>query len=169
MRTILSTLAVGVMMLPSVVTKAEVKTVFASPGEKLVASVHAQGAQVYECKADAAGKLAWQFREPIATLMVDGKTVGRHFAGPTWELSDGSAVTGKVSGRAPGATAGDIPMLRLEVTSQRGSELLSGVTTIHRLNTRGGVIQGPCEQAGAFLSAPYSADYLFYTQKPDAT
>lgn len=169
MRTIVSTLAVGVMMLPSAVTKAEVKTVFASPGETLVASIHAQGAQIYECKADAAGRLAWQFREPIATLMVDGKTVGRHFAGPSWELSDGSAVTGKVSGRAPGATASDIPMLRLEVTARRGSGRLSGVTTIHRLNTRGGLVQGPCEQAGTFLSAPYSADYLFYTQKPDAT
>lgn len=169
MRTIVSTLAVGVMMLPAVVTKAEVKTVFASPGEKLVASIHAQGAQVYECKADAAGKLVWQFREPIATLMVDGKTVGRHFAGPSWELSDGSAVTGKVSGRAPGATASDIPMLRLEVTSQRGSGLLSGATTIHRLNTKGGFVQGSCEQAGEFLNAPYSADYLFYTKSRSAT
>ena len=42
-----------------------------------LAVVHAEGAQVYECKADAAGKLAWQFREPVATLIVDGKTVGR--------------------------------------------------------------------------------------------
>ena len=66
-------------------------------GETLVATIHAQGAQVYECKADASGKLAWQFREPIATLLVDGKTVGRHYAGPNWELADGSAVAGKVS------------------------------------------------------------------------
>ena len=89
---------------------------------------------------------AWQFREPIATLMIDGKTVGRHFAGPSWELTDGSLVTGKVSGSAPGATVADIPHLRLEVASQRGTGQLSRVTTIHRLNTKGGLVQGSCEQ-----------------------
>ena len=68
-------------------------------------SVHAEGAQVYECKAGADGKLAWAFREPIATLLVDGKTIGRHYAGPNWEHIDGSAVVGKVTGNAPGATA----------------------------------------------------------------
>ena len=117
----------------------------ATPGETLVATIHAEGAQVYECKADASGKLSWQFREPIATLLVDGKTVGRHYAGPNWELADGSAVVGKVAGRAPGATAKDIPLLKLEVTSQRGTGRLTGVTTIQRLNTKGGVAEGPCE------------------------
>ena len=51
----------------------------------MVLTVHAEGAQVYECKAGADGKLAWAFREPIATLLVDGKTIGRHYAGPNWE------------------------------------------------------------------------------------
>ena len=134
----------------------------AAPGETLVATIHAEGAQVYECKADAGGKFAWQFREPIATMLVSGKTVGRHYAGPNWELADGSAVVGKVAGRAPGATANDIPLLKLEVTSQRGAGQLSGVTTIQRLATKGGFAEGPCEQAGAFLSVPYSADYAFY-------
>ena len=67
----------------------------------LVATIHAQGAQVYECNADAAGKLVWQFREPIATLIVDGKTVGRHYAGPNWEMADGSAVVAKVAVARP--------------------------------------------------------------------
>jgi hypothetical protein len=100
-------------------------------------------------------------REPIATLLVDGKTVGRHFAGPGWELADGSAVTGKVAGRAAGATPKDIPLLKLEAVSHRGSGQLSGVTTIQRLNTKGGVVEGSCEAAGTFLSVPYSADYTF--------
>ena len=133
----------------------------AAPNETLVATIHAEGAQIYECKADAGGKLAWQFREPIATLLIDGKTVGRHYAGPSWELADGSAVTGKVAGRAAGATPKDIPLLKLEVVSQRGAGQLSGVTTIQRLNTRGGVAEGPCDAAGALLSVSYSADYTF--------
>ena len=77
-------------------------------------TVHAEGAQVYECKAGADGKLGWAFREPIATLMADGKTVGRHYAGPNWEHSDGSAVVGKAAGNAPGATPNDIPWLKLD-------------------------------------------------------
>ena len=141
---------------------AEVPDTIAAPNETLVATIHAEGAQVYECKADAAGKLAWQFREPIATLLIGAETVGRHFAGPNWELADGSGVSAKAVGRAPGATAKDIPLLKLEVASQRGTGKLTGVTTIQRLNTKGGVAEGPCEAAGAFLSVPYSADYTFY-------
>ena len=158
----LPALVLSLLITPLRAAGAQVPDAIAAPGEALVATAHAQGAQVYECKADATGKLAWQFREPIATLLVDGKTVGRHYAGPNWELADGSAVVGKLAGRAPGATAKDIPLLKLEVVSQRGNGRLSGVTTVQRLNTRGGVAAGPCESAGAFLSVPYSADYAFY-------
>jgi hypothetical protein len=133
----------------------------AAPGETVVLSVHAEGAQVYECKAGVEGNLAWAFREPIATLMADGKTVGRHYAGPNWEHVDGSVVLGKASGNAPGATPNDIPWLKLDVISRRGSGTLSGVTTVQRINTAGGIFQGACDKAGATHSAPYSADYVF--------
>lgn len=128
---------------------AQMPEAIAALGETAVAMLHAEGAQVYECKADASGRLAWQFREPIATLFLDGKTVGRHYAGPTWEHGDGSAVVGKVAGRAPGATIQDIPWLKLEVTERRGSGLLSGVTTVQRIQTRGGAVEGTCDTAGA--------------------
>ena len=133
----------------------------AAPGETLVLSVHAEGAQVYECKASADGKLAWSFREPIATLMADGKTIGRHYAGPTWEDSDGGAVVGKVVGNAPGATPNDIPWLKLDVTSHRGNGILGPVTTVQRINTQGGKLEGACDKVGTTKSAPYSADYVF--------
>ena len=133
----------------------------AAAGETVVLSVNAVGAQVYECKAGADGKLAWAFREPIATLLAGGKTIGRHYAGPNWELGDGSAVVGKVAGTAPGATPNDIAWLKLDVISHRGSGLLSDVTTVQRINTQGGKLEGSCDQAGSFRSAPYSADYLF--------
>jgi Protein of unknown function (DUF3455) len=132
-----------------------------APGETPLVTIHAEGAQIYECKADAGGKLAWQFREPIATLIIDGRTVGRHFAGPSWELDDGSIATGKVAGRAPGATAKDIPLLKLEVTSEPGTGQLMGASTIQRINTKGGMAEGPCEPDATFLSVPYSADYVF--------
>lgn len=133
----------------------------AAPGEIEIAKFHAVGAQIYECKPDANGKLVWQFREPIASLFAGGNTVGRHFAGPTWELADGSAVVAKVSGRSPGDTPQDAPWLRLSVTSERGSGQLSGVTTVQRIDTKGGAAEGPCQSAGALLSVPYSAEYRF--------
>lgn len=133
----------------------------AAPGESIVLSVHAEGAQVYECKAGTDGKLTWAFREPIATLLSEGKTVGRHYAGPNWEHADGSAVVGKVIGNAPGATAADIPWLKLEAASRRGSGVLTPVTTVQRINTYGGKLEGACDKAGDFKSAPYSADYVF--------
>ena len=138
----------------------------AAPGETVVATLHAEGAQVYECKAGNDGKLAWAFREPIATLVLDGKTVGRHYAGPNWEHADGSAVVGKAVGNAPGKSANDIPWLKLEVTAHRGSGALSGVTTVQRINTAGGVHAGACDKAGAFHSAPYAADYVFLRKGP---
>jgi hypothetical protein len=132
-----------------------------APGQATVLTLHAEGAQVYECKAGTDGKLAWAFREPIATLMADGKTVGRHYAGPNWENSDGSAVVGKVTGSAPGAAANDIAWLKLDVVSHRGSGILTPVTTVQRINTQGGKLEGACDKAGAYSSAPYSADYVF--------
>jgi Protein of unknown function (DUF3455) len=133
----------------------------AAPGETMVLSVHAEGAQVYECKAGSDDKLAWSFREPIATLLADGKTLGRHYAGPSWEHIDGSAVVGKATGNSPGATPADIPWLKLAVISSRGSGVLTGITTVQRINTAGGKLDGACDKTGTFRSVPYSADYVF--------
>ena len=133
----------------------------AAPGETAILTLHAEGAQVYECKTSADGALAWALREPIATLFLDGKTVGRHYAGPNWEYIDGSAVVGQVVGTAPGTVANDIPWLKLAVASRRGSGALSPATTVQRINTVGGKLNGACYKAGTYESVPYSADYVF--------
>ncbi|MCA6118957.1 DUF3455 domain-containing protein [Bradyrhizobium sp. WSM 1738] len=137
----------------------------AASGETVVLTLHAEGAQIYECKASSEGKLAWAFREPIATLLLDGKTVGRHYAGPSWEHIDSSAVVGKAVGNAPGASANDIPLLKLTVTAGRGTGILSGVTTVQRINTVGGKLEGACDNAGSFRNVPYSADYVFLRRR----
>jgi hypothetical protein len=142
-------------------TSAQVPPAIAAPGETTVATFHAEGAQIYECKAGSGGTRVWQFREPTATLMLDGKTVGRHYAGPNWEHMDGSAVVGKAAGNAPGATPNDIPWLKLDVTEHYGEGTFSTVTTVQRINTKGGMAQGPCETAGTYQSVAYSADYVF--------
>jgi hypothetical protein len=144
---------------------AQVPDAIAVSGESVVATFHAEGAQVYDCR-DASGKLAWHFREPIATLLRDGATVGRHYAGPNWEASDGSAITGKAVANVRGLTPSDIPWLKLDVIARRGSGILSGVTTVQRINTHGGVLKGVCDKPGSYYSVPYSADYVFLRKGP---
>jgi hypothetical protein len=139
----------------------EVPAAIAVPGATTVAVFHAIGVQIYEGKAGSDGSLAWSFREPVATLIEDGKTVGCHFAGPTWQTADGSAITAKASGNAPGATPNDIPLLKLDVQSHKGGGILSNVTVVQRLDTKGGVPQAACTKAGEFCSVPYTATYAF--------
>ncbi len=140
---------------------AQMPAAIAAPDATPIVTLHAVGAQVYQCKAGSDGKLAWAFREPIATLIADGQTVGRHYAGPTWEHNDGSAVTGKVVAHAPGATPNDVAWLKLEVVGRRGSGTLSAASIVQRTNTSGGALSGACDAAGALRSVPYSADYVF--------
>jgi hypothetical protein len=70
-------------------------------------------------------------------------------------------VVGKAVGSVPGATPNDIPWLKLEVISRRGSGVLAGATTVQRINTSGGKLEGACDTPGAYRSVPYSADYVF--------
>jgi Protein of unknown function (DUF3455) len=123
--------------------------------------VHATGAQIYECKADASGSANWVFREPIATLIRDGETIGHHYVGPTWKLADGEVVRGKQSAAAPGATPSDVALLKLDVAEHRGNGALKDAKLVLRLNTRGGVLEGECLKAGELRAEPYSADYAF--------
>lgn len=129
----------------------------------IIATLHAVGAQIYECKPDSStpAVLTWQFREPIATLMVGGQSVGRHYAGPSWDLVDGGGVKGRVVKSAPAPAASDIPWLELEVIDHRSKGILSDAVTVLRINTQGGLAQGPCDSDGKYLSIPYAADYLF--------
>ncbi|MFZ0125060.1 MAG: DUF3455 domain-containing protein [Xanthobacteraceae bacterium] len=140
---------------------AQLPPAIAVSGEAIVATFHAEGAQHYECRLDLGNKLVWQVREPIAALILDGKTIGLHYGGPNWQHVDGSSVRAKMVAAAPGATFSDVPWLKLDVTEQRGNGILSRVKTVQRINTRGGAMQGSCETAGTYRSVPFSADYVF--------
>jgi Protein of unknown function (DUF3455) len=130
-------------------------------GGVTVAQVQAAGAQVYICAKNAAGALSWTFREPVAALLEDGKTVGRHFVGPTWEFADGSQVVGEQVGKAPGATAKDIAWLKLSVKETPKSGVAAGATSVLRIDTKGGVFEGACDREGELHSEPYTATYIF--------
>lgn len=58
-KTLLLCVLVGAAAALTSAASAQVPDAIAAPGETVVATIHAEGAQVYACKADPGGKLAW--------------------------------------------------------------------------------------------------------------
>ena len=86
-------------------------------------------------RADRDVTARWQDRRPA----LHGAKLGTH------RLQRGR----RQSGRQPTwCNANDIPWLKLTVTSGRGTGILSGVTTVQRINTVGGKLEGDCEKVG---------------------
>jgi hypothetical protein len=126
------------------------------PHSKLLLQAVGRGDQVYGCVSGS-----WALTAPDAKLLdQEGSVIGRHFAGPTWQLNDGSWVKGKAIGKqiAPDATA--VPWLLLE--SVGGTGRLGAVRFIQRTGTHGGnAPDGSCIQS-AVRRVPYTATYSFY-------
>ena len=164
---ILLACASSILAIP--VTAQEVPPQLRPPAnEQVLFQVHAKGDQVYICKGEA-GQFAWTLKAPDAQLFdKDGKPFGRHFAGPSWEASDGSRVTGKAVANSPSPDADSISWLLVKIVSHEGSGVLSRATTIQRVNTKGGKAPASgCDasHSGQEVRASYSADYVFYASK----
>jgi hypothetical protein len=162
-------LAAGGMFLPIAVSAQQVPPQIQAPaGEQLLLQVHAKGDQVYTCK-EGVTQFAWTLKAPDAQLFdKDGKPFGKHFAGPSWEASDGSRVVGKAVANAPSPDADSIPWLLVNIVNHEGTGVLSRATSIQRINTKGGKAPASgCDatHAGQEVRVPYSADYLFYAPK----
>jgi hypothetical protein len=158
-------LAAGFVFSVPAISRQVPKELLPPPNEQLLLQVHAKGDQIYTCKSDAA-QFSWTLKAPEAQLIdKNGKPFGKHFAGPSWEASDGSRVTGKAVANAPSPDADSIPWLLVEVTSRSGEGMLARVTSIQRINTKGGKSPASgCDSAhaGQELRVPYSADYVFF-------
>ena len=130
---------------------------------QLVLSTHAEGAQVYNCAPD---KNEWVLKGPDATLFDEkGAKIGKHYAGPSWELDDGSLITGELAAKDPGPDANAIPWLLVKVKTNSGKGLLAKVAVLQRIETVGGLApKGACKQ-GDEVRAPYSATYRFFAMK----
>ncbi|MCI0428386.1 MAG: DUF3455 domain-containing protein [Nitrospiraceae bacterium] len=139
--------------------------------ESLAMIVPAKGVQIYECRAknDQAGAYEWAFVAPEADLFdASGKKIGRHYAGPHWESTDGSKIVGTVKERADAPQADAIPWLLLVTKSVGSQGSFSKITSIQRINTVGGVApKTGCSQStvGTTARTPYTADYYFLTTK----
>ena len=154
-------LAARLISAPAMAEIAGAPADFGVEGRTVILTVHGLGAQIYECKPDPSSGDHWVFREPIAALVKDGATVGRHYAGPTWAVDGDATLTGKLAKSAPGAGADDIPWLKLDVAQVRGEGVLKDAALVLRLNTQGGVLKGACDHPGELRASPYAADYVF--------
>lgn len=140
----------------------------APAGSVLLFDLHARGVQIYTCqaKSDDAAAFAWTFKAPEAELFnAQGEVAGHHFAGPTWQGLDGSAVVGAALERADAPDPGSIPWLLLGAKEHAGSGAFSTITYVQRLDTVGGAApSGGCDadHAGDEVRQPYEATYAFY-------
>lgn len=137
-------------------------------GNKAVLTLSATGQLTYECKAvaDKPGTFAWTFAGPEAKLFsADKKEAGKYYAGPTWEATDGSKVTGKQLAISPGA-AGAIPLQLVQAAPTTGAGAMADVTYIQRLKTVGGAAPATpacaAGNVGAKTNVGYTADYVFF-------
>jgi hypothetical protein len=140
----------------------------APANESLVRTLWADGVQIYECRAKAAGASfpEWVFVAPQANLVdANGTLVGRHYAGPTWEALDGSKVVGVVTAKSDAPDPRAIPWLLLATHSTGTPGLFAGVSSIQRVATVGGATPATgCGSAtvGQLARVPYQAQYAQY-------
>jgi hypothetical protein len=139
----------------------------APAGESVALQAHATGSQIYVCQAAADGNPAWTLKAPDAELHdAQGAIIGKHFAGPTWKDNDGSQITGKAVAKVDSPDAAAIPWLLLTVTGHSGEGVLSPVTSVQRINTKGGAPPPAADCTASKLNqevkSPYNADYYFF-------
>jgi hypothetical protein len=133
-------------------------------GNKAFLEAHAVGVQIYACDGTA-----WTFVAPRANLYDHGRLVATHFAGPTWQATDGSKVVGKrVNGATVDPAAIDWLLLSAASTAEgphRGDRLAK-TTYIQRIDTTGGLPPAAADSnasaAGTKAEVPYTADYVFW-------
>lgn len=135
----------------------------------LVLQLSAKGTQNYKCQATPAGAAEWKLVAPEADLSSQpgGAVVGKHGAGPSWTLNDGSGAKGDGPNakRAPSPEAGAVLWLLIPATSNGQPGGLQGVTLVQRIDTHGGAAPATgCDAAsvGAETKVPYTATYVFY-------
>jgi hypothetical protein len=146
-------------------TAAEEPLIPAPPGARLLLETPAQGVQIYACEKGSDG-YRWVFKAPDAALFdKTGRQIGTHFAGPAWQLADGSKITGEVVAQAAAPEPHAIAWLLLRVKSHEGSGVLSAADLVRRIDTHGGAAPATtCDatQAAAEARMRYTARYLFY-------
>jgi len=143
---------------------------------KLIVHAYAKGVQVYVCQRDVkdSTQYVWVFKKPQATLYADStyhQVIGKHYfddaKNPTWASIDGSKVTAAKLQQVNSPDNLAIPWLLLKATITQGTGVLKSAQFVQRLYTKGGKApaNANASQSGKTLKVPYTAEYLFYSEK----
>ena len=138
----------------------------APASEIVILEALASGVQVYECVSDSNESYKWRFKGPEARL-VDrgGRSLGKHYGGPTWEGPDGSKVVAEVRSQAKAPDETAIPYLLLKARTTSGDGIYGSVRSIQRVATEGGrapEVNCSRENLAQVARVPYRATYYFY-------
>jgi hypothetical protein len=159
---VLSLLCLGT---PFAAQGAEFQGIPLPENSSIVLAVAAEGVQIYETKRNATGAYEWALKAPEAELKsLSGEVLGKHYAGPSWSLNDGSQLMGSLPPvKAVSAPeAGNIPWLLVAPKSRSEAGLLSKVDFVLRIATAGGVAPTePPKSQTDIARVNYRAIYLF--------
>ncbi len=129
----------------------------------IVLAVVADGVQIYESKPNPAGGFQWSLKAPDAELKnLSGEVLGKHGAGPSWTLNDGSSVVGSVPALKNLVAPKSIPWLLVAVKSRSGSGILDKVDYVMRVATEDGAAPvEPPKAESETVKVKYHAIYMF--------
>ena len=166
MRALALSLIVAAVSIPALHAQQTGGSIDLPAGTHIVLQVLGDGVQIYTC-TDTPGGAKWALKAPDAKLLdASGKTVGGHFAGPTWKLEDGSQVQGELIASKVASETGSVAWLLLRAKEGTAKGSLADVAFIRRTETHGGVApESGCatsQDAGKTVRVPYTAIYTFY-------
>jgi hypothetical protein len=105
-----------VCMAPGSIAQTAKQSIDVPPHSRLLLRAIGKGDQVYGCVNGS-----WVLKTPDAKLLdQEGSVIGRHFAGPTWQLNDGSWVKGKAIAQNVAPDATGVPWLLLSLSTVPG-------------------------------------------------
>jgi len=167
MRILAASLILAAFSFPALHARQAGASIDLPPGVQTVLQAKGDGVQIYTCTSTPA-VTRWMLKAPDAKLLdASGKPIGNHFAGPTWELNDGSQVQGELVASRPSPEAGSVAWLLLRTKAGTATGALANVAFIRRTETHGGAAPASgCENsqdAGKTVRVHYTATYTFYS------
>ncbi len=167
MRILAVTFIVAAASFPALHAQQAAASIDLPEGAQVVLQARGDGVQIYTCTSKE-GEAKWVLKAPDAKLLdASGKSIGNHFAGPTWKLDDGSQVQGELVTSSPSPEAGSVAWLKLRAKAGTATGMLGDVTLIRRTETHGGAAPttgcATSQDAGKTVQVHYTATYTFYS------
>ena len=125
------------------------------------------GVNIFECRprAGTPDGYGWTFIAPDATLYDGNRSVARRTTPSLWESTDDRTSVSGFARAAVNAGGDNLPWAVFRAAPIGEAGLFAGVSSIQRVNTRGGVAPAAgctADNAGAEQRVAFTADYYFY-------